>query len=317
LDDVLYKVYPKLLDGGRVVRATRGQTRELIGVSVEIRKPRARLSRSETRGRPFGCLGELCWYLAGSNRVDFITHYLARYINESEDQETIYGAYGPRLFDYRGINQIANVIDLLRARPNTRRAVIQLFDPADISSSHIEIPCTTTLQFLVRDGLLNLVATMRSNDAYIGLPHDVFCFTMMQEIVARSVGADVGTYRHFAGSLHLYEDVGKTKNDFELVRQYMSEGLQQRIEMPPMPTGDPWPAIKVVLEVEERIRRGEDVDVGILQLDPYWADLLRLLQVFSARGEDTKIDELRNTLVFKKYDVYIRARKGMSSRRKK
>ena len=50
-----------------------------------------------------------------------------------------------------------------------------------------------------------MVVHMRSNDAYIGLAHDVFAFTFMQEIVARDVGLDLGTYTHSVGSLHLYD----------------------------------------------------------------------------------------------------------------
>jgi thymidylate synthase len=84
------------------------------------------------------------------------------------------------------------VIELLGNRPTSRRAVIQIFNAEDIAAIHREIPCTTTLQFFVRNERLDMVTTMRSNDAYLGLPHDVFCFTMLQEIIARSLGREIG-----------------------------------------------------------------------------------------------------------------------------
>ena len=205
LDDVLLELYPALLARkDEVVNASRGKTAEAIGVLIEITDARARLSRTETRGKLFSSLGELLWYLTRERQLDFIERYIPRYKKESEDGVTVYGGYGPRLFAWRGHDQLRNVIELLKERPTSRRAVIQIFDAEDIADPHIEVPCTTTLQFFVRDERLDMVTTMRSNDAYFGLPHDVFCFTMLQEIVARSLDRDIGIYRHFVGSLHIY-----------------------------------------------------------------------------------------------------------------
>lgn len=192
LDDLLRKLFPKLLSSRIDISASRGHARELFGVLLELNHPRARLSRSETRGRPFSCLGEFLWYLSRDNKLDFIRYYIPAYEKETEDGETIYGAYGPRLFDQRGHDQLRNVINLLRSHPELRRAVIQLFNAEDIARRYKEVPCTCTLQFLVRRKRLHMLTTMRSNDAYKGLPHDIFCFTMLQEVVARTLGLELG-----------------------------------------------------------------------------------------------------------------------------
>ena len=193
LDDVLLALYPLLLERSTdTVVATRGETAEIIGALIEIEQPRARLSRSETRGKLFSSLGELLWYLSRDNRLDFIERYVPRYRDESEDGVRVYGGYGPRLFGQRGYDQVRNVIELLGKGSTSRRAVIQIFCAEDIAAIQKEIPCTTTLQFFVRNERLDMVTTMRSNDAYLGLPHDVFCFTMLQEIIARSLGLDIG-----------------------------------------------------------------------------------------------------------------------------
>lgn len=308
LDDVLLELYPKLLASTNLVSTSRGETRELLGVLVEIEQPRARLSRTETRGKPFSCLGELLWYLSRDNELGFISYYLREYVKESEDGATVRGGYGPRLFNQRGQDQVSNVIDLLRANFRSRRAVIQLFDAEDISRRYVEAPCTTTLQFLVRDNRVHMVTTMRSNDAYIGLPHDVFCFTMLQEIVARSLGYELGIYRHFVGSMHIYEV------DRENAQRFINEAIQPRIEMPPMPEGDPWPSIRRLLEAEHCIRNGEAIDADSWGLAPYWADLIRLLQVFGAKGDNERIDDLKSSMAFQRYGPYIDARKTVNRR---
>ena len=116
-----------------------------IARRLRQRRPR-RLSRSETRGRAFSCLGEFLWYLSGDNQLDFIRHYIKKYDHESEDKKTVYGGYGPRIFCQRGHNQLENVIGLLQEHPTSRRAVIQLFNAEDLGTRprHPDIPCTCT-----------------------------------------------------------------------------------------------------------------------------------------------------------------------------
>jgi len=76
----------------------------------------------------FSCLGEALWYIAGSDKLEFIEYYVRRYREFSDDKVTLYGAYGPRLFRMRRINQLANVTRKLRDETDTRQAVVQLFD---------------------------------------------------------------------------------------------------------------------------------------------------------------------------------------------
>ena len=282
-DDALHFLLKTILDGGHKTVSSRGSNTELNGIAVEILNPRSRLSQTESRGRLFSCLGELCWYLAGSDDVDFIAYYIPRYQRESEDGR-IFGAYGPRLFRKDGIHQLQNVTDLLRRNPGSRRAVIQLFAATDLDDLHKDVPCTCTFQFFVREEKLHMVAHMRSNDAVIGLPHDFFCFTMLQEMLARELNLELGSYHHLVGSLHIYDD------DVKMAKEYLDEGFQSTKEqMPAMPVGDPWPAmIKRLLLAEAEIRRNDAEQDGKLDnLDPYWGDLIRLLRIFKCQKTDT------------------------------
>ena len=255
--------------------------------------PRGRISRTETRGKPFSCLGEFCWYLAKSDDLKFISYYLPAY-KKIADGKSVFGAYGPRLFNWKGINQFDNVTCLLQRKNESRQAVIQIFDASDIHGEQKEVPCTSTLQFMVRNGKLHLLVNMRSNDVYFGLPHDVFCFTMLQELMARTLSVELGTYKHSVGSLHVYKD------KIPFAKQFLQEGWQSTTyTMPPMPEGNPQPAVEALLDAEESIRTGQGVHPSLLNaLDPYWADLIHLLEIFRLRkdGALDRVEEIANTM---------------------
>ncbi|WP_286134053.1 thymidylate synthase [Methylobacterium sp. Leaf123] len=315
MDAVLHRLYRTLLEQGQSQGGTRGANLEILGVSLRISKPRARISRSENRGKPFSALGELLWYLSGSDTLDFIAPYVPRYAEDAVGG-LLEGAYGPRLTRMRdGIDQFGSIENLLKQRPGSRRAVIQIFNAEDIATHHKEIPCTTTLQFHMRGDLLHMSATMRSNDAYFGLPHDVFCFTMIQEMMARRLGVEIGEYMQYVGSMHVYN---KKLDD---MRAYVEEGVQQTIEMPPMPTGNPFSLIAKLLDVESRLRAGEALDASKEMGDQYWADIVRFLQVFWAREWEVdypgRLKELRAELFTKTLRPYVDGRMHLTAKRRK
>jgi thymidylate synthase len=298
LDDLLWAAINAVRENGDYVSPRKGPNRELRGVVLQLTNPRARLSRSESRGKVFSALGELLWYLSGSRSTEHIAYYLSHY-KESDEGGIVFGGYGPRLVG--GANQLATVIRLLRDQPSTRRAVIQLFEPADLLDDHKDVPCTCTLQFLNRGSGLDVVVYMRSNDVFIGLPHDLFCFSMIQELVARSLGCDVGHYIHLAGSLHLYDDRDGA------ARLFLDEGHFETKEMPPMPEGDPARAIDELLKVEAELRLGADPLSVTLPASDYWRDLARLLVIFALdrAGRHQDIGAVMDAMSVDVYDVHI------------
>lgn len=309
LDVLLVELYRALLDSGKWNVGSRGRTLEILGVTLRLRKPRARISRSEDRGKPFSALGELLWYLTGSNSLHFIRSYVPAYEEEAEEDGTVHGAYGPRLLAMRnGIDQLRSILTLLKERPGSRRAVVQLFNAEDIATHYKEVPCTTTFQFFVREDCLHMAVTLRSNDAYKGLPHDVFCFTMIQEMFARALGVELGEYIHFAGSMHLYED------NIDNAKNYDAEGYQRTVEMPPMPAGDSFGMVRVLQGAEDRLRHGEAVVAQDVVADDYWADIVRLYQVFWASGRPEVIDKLMANFSNPHYRIYSEGRKEMAKR---
>jgi thymidylate synthase len=304
VDDLLRHALESINEYGEPIKASKGHTKEITGVVLELTNPRARLSLTESRGKLFSCIGELCWYLSGVDATAFIVHYIGDY-RKYDERGRIFGAYGPRLFKaWKGVVQFENIIKRLKEKPTSRRTVLQLFDAADLAKDHKDIPCTCTLQLLVRGGKLDLIVYMRSNDVIKGLPHDIFCFTMLQEIAARRLSLEPGSYKHCVGSLHLYS------SDDEKAKSFLGEGWQStKTAMPPMPDGDPSAGIRLLLKSEAKVRLGNDVQGKVLEhASPYWADLIRLLQAFGYRRRRNKraLAEIRQKMAFPIYDTYIK-----------
>lgn len=307
-DDLLHEVLDRLLAQQGQTSTSSDPIYELVGVTLELSNPRARLSTSPTRGRVFSALGELCWYLSGISDADFVGYYVgpqAYSKNLLTDTNSISGAYGPRLFGDNA--QFHIVADLLRSRPDSKRAVIYLGSALDVRDGVAQPPCTCTLQFLVRQSAVDLIVYMRSNDAHTGLPHDLFAFTMLQELMARSIGLDVGEYTHMVGSLHLYQ------RDQETACLYVGEGWHVEDPMPPMPIGDPWDQVQGLLKEERELRQGELVsDVEHASIG-YWADLAALLRIFALthtslpnrRANIDKVEDIRSALSTRNYNGLI------------
>lgn len=151
-------------------------------------------------------IAEAHWILSGSRLLHHhpvITDKLRRY---SDDNHTLSGAYGPSLLE-----QIRYVYSLLSEEPHTRQAVISFWKPSPIPSK--DIPCTVSLQFLLRRNKIHTVANMRSSDVFLGIPYDLFSFTMITLFLMTFISddLDLGTLTIFAGSQHIYEeDVERT-----------------------------------------------------------------------------------------------------------
>lgn len=117
------------------------------------------------------------------------------------DGEVLHGSYGPRLR-----YQIPKVLDRLREDEDTRQAVATIWDPAYDGYGDVkDTPCTTMLQWTIRNGKLNMHTRMRSNDVWWGLAYDAFQFTQLQINMAATLGVGVGRYYHHVTSLHIYE----------------------------------------------------------------------------------------------------------------
>jgi thymidylate synthase len=150
---------------------------------------------------------EAWWILTGHNDVASIEPYSKHIAACSNDGVRFDGAYGPRIVD-----QLRYVIDTLEDDPDSRQAVLEIWRPNPRPSK--DVPCTLTIQWMIRDGHLHCIDTMRSSDAWLGWPYDTFNFSMLSaynllELRERAMWFDnlrLGSLYLTAGSSHLYID---------------------------------------------------------------------------------------------------------------
>lgn len=159
---------------------------------------------------PFFHLMESMWMLTGRNDVDFPAHFVPRFKEYSDDGVTLAGAYGHRWRSHFEVDQVEFVIDELRHNPNSRRAVIAMWDPcADVTlvqHNGKDVPCNTTMTFQLRpNGGLEMSVFNRSNDIIWGMcGANAVHMTVLQEYIAASLGVPMGPYHQISVNAHIY-----------------------------------------------------------------------------------------------------------------
>lgn len=162
-------------------------TREVFDVNMTLTQPRARLLYAPPARilNPAFAVAETVWHLSGTD-APWIYGYNEQ-LRKYADDGILQGAYGPRMRNWAGkVDQLHRVVEILKDDPDSRRALIQLYDPARDTAGHKDVPCTLGFRFHLRAGRLHMSTTMRGQDVWIGLPYDLFFFTTLHELVAGS-----------------------------------------------------------------------------------------------------------------------------------
>lgn len=173
-------------------------------LKVNMRKP---VLRVPTRSLSYQFMAaEAYWILSGDNRVETIAPYNSRIKDFSDDGVTFFGAYGPKIRD-----QLPYAVSKLLSDPDTRQAGLTIWRENPPMTK--DVPCTVAIFFSIRDCKLNAHVFMRSSDVWLGVPYDVFNFSMLghlvcteiNQLVAASKMISPGTLYLTAASSHLYE----------------------------------------------------------------------------------------------------------------
>lgn len=272
------------------VSCPRGQTvKERLAVQFSITDPRKRLLTVPERDASL-CyvIAESLWYLLGSDKTEWIANYSAFWKNISDDGVTANSAYGSRIFKRHPkvaggrLTQWDYVKEELKKDPDSRRAVVLIRTPDDSIDAQLDVPCTLSLQFFIRGGKLHLVSTMRSSDLILGITNDIPAFCLFQELLARDLGVELGTYTHTSNSLHVYE------RHFPMCETIASRkrGVPYSVALPPLPPGE----IPVAqMDRVQEVARSITTPAGLEQFyntglhfimdgqDPYWCDWAKIL----------------------------------------
>lgn len=307
LQEALPTELRKLLQA-ETVASRNGATKERRARRITLRRPLDRyLSGAARDANPFAQVAETLWVLGGRNDIAFLEPYLSHAPEFSDDGATWRAGYGPRLRAFGGtVDQIDAVLRILHADPQSRRAVIGLWDPtADYVDSR-DIPCSNWLQFLARDGTLDAHVVMRSNDVMWGWSGiNVFEWSVLQEVLAVDLGMRVGNLTFFAGSFHLYE------RHWQKARRIVAEASSARVIEPVRgPTAriaTEWaylePQIVKALEIEAELRAAPDGAACLATLgrhrtwlsayDPWLRECVYLLGVYALVRRDAGADALK------------------------
>jgi len=176
-------------------------------VATTYARPTERVLFNEARNcNPFFHCMEGLWIIGGYRDVEFLDYFNSQMKQYSDDGDTFWGAYGYRLRNNAGFDQLELAISLLKKNPEDRRIVTTMWDPIlDLGGSKKDHPCNTHIYWKVRDGELYMTVCCRSNDLLYGkLGANVVHFSMLQEYVAARTGYKVGPYTQMSDSLHVY-----------------------------------------------------------------------------------------------------------------
>ncbi|AHK80024.1 thymidylate synthase [Ectothiorhodospira haloalkaliphila] len=186
---------------------------------------------------------ELLWFLRGDTRTDYLREHGVRiwheWATEEGDLGPIYGAQW-RAWptpDGRHVDQLKEVVEQIRTRPDSRRLIVNAWNVADLPDEGISpqdnaragrmalAPCHCLFQFYVADGKLSCQLYQRSADIFLGVPFNIASYALLTHMVAQVTGLKPGDFIHTFGDVHLY------LNHLEQAREQLTRAPYPRPRM--------------------------------------------------------------------------------------
>ena len=152
---------------------------------------------------------ELLWFLHGDTNVAYLNEHSVRIWNEWADKNGDLGPiYGSQWRSWKGgdgqaIDQLADVLNLLRHDPTSRRMLVSAWNVAELEQMALP-PCHILFQFYVSKGQLSCQLYQRSADIFLGVPFNIASYALLTHLVAATVGLQVGEFVHTLGDAHIY-----------------------------------------------------------------------------------------------------------------
>ena len=187
-----------------------GDTKALFNVGFTLENPSQKNINVLNPDRKFNleyAEAEWQWYLSGDPSIDKLGEINGSippiWEKMADSDRKVRSNYG---WQWEREHQLDKVIQMLKVYPDTRQAVLSIYDGKEISTYRKDTPCTYAVQFTILDNKLHMAVLMRSNDLWFGFCNDQYCFASLQELVAERLSMELGTYYHFAHNLHLYNN---------------------------------------------------------------------------------------------------------------
>ena len=207
---------------------------------------------------------ELLWFLRGDTNIKYLHDNKVtiwdEWADENGDLGPVYGHQWRSWPDYDGgtIDQIANVVDLIKHHPDSRRMIVSAWNVAEVNQMALP-PCHTLFQFYVADGRLSLQLYQRSADTFLGVPFNIASYALLLQMMAQVTGLEAGEFVHTTGDTHLYLNhlaqarLQLTREPRPLPRMVLNPDVKDifsfRYEDFQLEGYDPWPHIKADVAV--------------------------------------------------------------------
>lgn len=244
INDVWESIYQELSRQAELEGTTESRDGAVVGEILDavmiVEDPTRNILTSKIRKMPMRyAVGEFLWYLSGNPTLKAIGHYTNAWERMSDNGIEVNSNYGyiiggsidrcngeseDAVNRMTHFDQFEYCYELLRGTPNTRQAIIHIKTPRDTRNYPTkDLNCTVYCQFFVREvegkPTLFMSTHMRSNDLWMGVPYDMFFFMNLQVLMAMKLGVEIGSYTHYAGSLHMYErDYETSKANLENIK---------------------------------------------------------------------------------------------------
>lgn len=194
------KIATQILSNGLTSMPRQYQTKQCIGATI-IMDPNDTMIRNKQRkmNYVFSMIQKII-YTSGNGFYTGILEWYNSNYTYYEDGIDI-GNYGWRIAP-----QLRQIVDILTDDPDSRQAIISVYNPMlDQKRQTVDVPCTLTLHFMIRQGKLDMIVSMRSNDLLWGFSYDINQFAYIQKLLAGILGFKTGKYIHHSNSLHIYD----------------------------------------------------------------------------------------------------------------
>lgn len=152
---------------------------------------------------------ELLWFLKGDSNIQYLKDNGVSIWNEWADENGNLGpVYGVqwrswKTADGRTVDQISNLIEMIKKNPDSRRLIVNAWNVADVDKMALP-PCHTMFQFYVANNKLSCQLYQRSADIFLGVPFNIASYALLTMMVAQVCNLELGDFVHTFGDAHLY-----------------------------------------------------------------------------------------------------------------
>ena len=184
---------------------------------------------------------ELLWFLQGSTNIAYLKENGVRIWDEWADEN---GNLGP-VYGYQWrnwpkpdgthIDQITQVVNMIKSNPDSRRLIVSAWNVADVDQMKLP-PCHAFFQFYVADGKLSCQLYQRSADIFLGVPFNIASYALLTMMIAQVCGLKLGDFVHTLGDAHIYS------NHFDQVNEQLTRDVR------PLPTMHINPNVKDIFD---------------------------------------------------------------------